>query len=218
MNPLGVTVWNVEYGDGGTVSKTTSGHTGLGPLPVDTRPTWSFPTDLPPPQPAERLMLWGQRYWLRPSPARFHYELDASDEQAQVLAVQRKESPTSSRFTHGIQTATRRAVRDSTTTIPGIPALFLHKCIDNGAICISVPAITRCGHRNLQGPVRSSTTGETGVDLVRQPDSPPNSANLTRTEAANGTPGSCRMSPRHRLHGGIRLPGRPYRRGSHLSR
>ena len=182
VNPLGVTVWN-------TVTAEQFNHLKAILDSVVARRHEAdviVPSDLPPALPPGRLMLWGQRYMVADKPGELHYDVDASDEQAQMLAVRNaKEVADFVAFhmhVHHNRYSFQQYSHDNYP--PDYLRPFLHKLIDNG-----LDMYFGSGNHSMQGieiykgrPIFYNQ-GNFGVDLVRQPDSPPNAANMTRTEA-----------------------------------
>jgi hypothetical protein len=186
VNPLGVTVWN-------TVTAEQFNHLKAILDSVVARRSEAdvvVPSDLPPPLPPGRLMLWGQRFMVAAKPGEIHYELDPGDEQAQILAVRNaKEVADFVAFhmhVHHNRYSFQQYSHDNYP--PDYLRPFLHKLIDNG-----LDMYFGSGNHSMQGieiykgrPIFYNQ-GNLGADLVRQPDSPPASGNLTRTEGREQT-------------------------------
>ena len=150
VNPLGVTVWNTVTREQFDQLKAIEASI----LARRNEPDVLVPTEMPPPLPPGRLMLLGQRYIAAEKPGELRHELDATDEQAVVLAVRkRRSSPTMSFSTCTIISIATRSRRTPTTTI------LLTIC---GPSSINYRQRSRyvrglrgshdAGHRNLQGP------------------------------------------------------------------
>jgi poly-gamma-glutamate synthesis protein (capsule biosynthesis protein) len=186
VNPLGVTVWNTVTAEQFNQLKAILDSV----LARRTEPDVVVPSDLPPPQPPGRLMLWGQRYMVSAKPGELHYDLDPTDERAQILAVRNAKEVADFAVFHMHVHHNRYSFQQYShdNYPPNYLRPFLHKLIDNG-----LDMYFGSGNHSMQGieiykgrPIFYNQ-GNLGVDLVRQPDSPPNPANVTRTEEREQT-------------------------------
>jgi poly-gamma-glutamate synthesis protein (capsule biosynthesis protein) len=156
VNPLGVTVWNTVTAEQFNQLKAILDSVLARRHDADV----IVPSDLPPPLPPGRLMLWGQRFMVAAKPGEIHYDLDPSDEQAQILAVRNaKEVADFVAFhmhVHHNRYSFQQYSHDNYP--PDYLRPFLHKLIDNGLDMYLVPAITRCRASRSTRAVPSSTT------------------------------------------------------------
>jgi poly-gamma-glutamate capsule biosynthesis protein CapA/YwtB (metallophosphatase superfamily) len=186
VNPLGVTVWNTVTAEQFNQLKAILDSVLARRHEADV----VVPSDLPPPLPPGRLMLWGQRFMVAAKPGEIHYDLDPSDEQAQILAVRNaKEVADFVAFhmhVHHNRYSFQQYSHDNYP--PDYLRPFLHKLIDNG-----LDMYFGSGNHSMQGieiykgrPIFYNQ-GNLGADLVRQPDSPPGPGDMTRTERQEQT-------------------------------
>ena len=186
VNPLGVTVWNTVTAEQFNQLKAILDSVLARRHDADV----IVPSDLPPPLPPGRLILWGQRFMAAAKPGEIHYDLDPSDEQAQILAVRNaKEVADFVAFhmhVHHNRYSFQQYSHDNYP--PDYLRPFLHKLIDNG-----LDMYFGSGNHSMQGieiykgrPIFYNQ-GNLGADLVRQPDSPPGPGNMTRTEGREQT-------------------------------
>jgi hypothetical protein len=194
VNPLGVTVWNTVTAEQFNQLKAILDSV----LARRTERDVVVPSDLPPPQPTGQLLLWGQKYMVAEKPGELHYELDPSDEQAQILAVRNAKEIADFVAFHMHSHLNRYSFQKySHDNYPAdFMRPFIHKLIDNG-----LDMYFGSGNHSMQGieiykgrPIFYNQ-GNMGVDLVRRPDSPPNSASMTGTEGREQTAAETQDDP-----------------------
>jgi len=181
VNPLGITVWNTVTQDQFNQLKAIEASI----LARRNDPDVLLPTDLPAPLPAGRLILFGQRDIVGDKPGELRNEVDAADEQAQVLAVRNAKELSDFVVFHMHDHLNRYAFqRYSHNNYPAdYLRPFIHKLIDNGLdMYVGSGVHTMQGIEIYKGRPIFYNQGNLGVDLVRGIDSPPNPQNLTRTE------------------------------------
>ena len=183
VNPLGVTVWNTVTAEQFNQLKAIEASI----LARRNEPDVLVPTDLPPPLPPGRLLLLGQRYISAEKPGELRHELEAADEQAQVLAVRNAKELSDFVVFHMHDHLNRYVFqRYSHNNYPAdYLRPFLHKLIDNGLdMYVGSGVHTMQGIEIYKGRPIFYNQGNFGVDLVRGLDSPNNAQKMTRTEAS----------------------------------
>lgn len=194
VNPLGLTVWNTVTAAQFAQLKAILDSV----LARRTEADVLVPGDMPPPQPAGRLLLWGQHYLVGAKPGELHYEPDPADEQALMLSVRNaKESADFVAFhmhSHLNRYSYQKYSHDNYPADFMQP--FLHKLIDNG-----LDMYVGSGNHSMQGieiykgrPIFYNQ-GNAGADLTRRADSPLNPGNLTGTEARELAGGDTQDEP-----------------------
>jgi poly-gamma-glutamate synthesis protein (capsule biosynthesis protein) len=182
VNPLGVTVWNTVTREQFDQLKAIEASI----LARRNEPDVLVPTEMAPPLPSGRLMLLGQRYIAAEKPGELRHELDATDEQAVVLAVRNAKELSDFVIFHMHDHLNRYSFQAYSHNNYPADYLrpFLHKLIDNGLdMYVGSGVHTMQGIEIYKGRPIFYNQGNIGVDLVRGLDSPPNPQNLTATES-----------------------------------
>jgi len=194
VNLLNLTIWNTVTAEQFNQLKAILDSV----LARRNEPDVLVPSDLPPPQPAGHLMLWGQKYKVAAKPGELHYEIDPADEQAQILAVRNAKEISDFVVFHMHSHLNRYSFQKySHDNYPAdFMRPFIHKLIDNG-----LDMYFGSGNHSMQGieiykgrPIFYNQ-GNMGVDLVRRPDSPPNRGNMTGTEGREETAAESQDDP-----------------------
>lgn len=180
MNPLRLTVWN-------TVTRTQFDQLKAirdSIVARRTEPGLARPTDLPADQP-DRLVFLGKNYVVAESPGEFRYEMNASDVQAQILAVRNaKEYADFVMFTmhvHENRFAFQAYSQDHFP--PDYLVELTHKLIDNGLdMYVGHGNHTMQGIEIYKGRPIFYNHGNFAVQRFGSDDSPPNPDNLTNIE------------------------------------
>lgn len=182
VNPLGVTVWNTVTTEQFDQLKAIEASI----LARRNEPDVLVPTEMPPPLPPGRLMLLGQRYMAADKPGELRHTLDATDEQAVVLAVRNAKELSDFVIFHMHDHLNRYSFQAYSHNNYPADYLrpFLHKLVDNGLdMYVGSGVHTMQGIEIYKGRPIFYNQGNIGVDLVRGLDSPPNPQNLTATES-----------------------------------
>lgn len=180
MNPLRLTVWNVVTA--AQLEQLRGIRDSI--LARRTEPDLARPSDLPTDR-AGRLVLLGKNYMVGDKPGAFHYEMNANDEAAQVLAVRNaKEYADFVMFTmhvHENRFAFQAYSQDHYP--PDYLIKLTHELIDNGAdMYVGHGNHTMQGIEIYKGRPIFYNHGNFAVQRFGSDDSPPNPSNLTNIE------------------------------------
>jgi poly-gamma-glutamate synthesis protein (capsule biosynthesis protein) len=148
-------------------------------------PDVARPSELPTDRPG-RLQMLGKNYMIGPKPGEFHYEMNANDLQAQILAVRNaKEYADFVIFTmhvHENRHAFQAYSQDHYP--PDYLVELTHKLIDNGAdMYVGHGNHTMQGIEIYKGRPIFYNHGNFAVQRFGSDDSPPNPANVTNIES-----------------------------------
>lgn len=184
VNPLGVTVWN-------TVTREQFDQLKAMEASILARRTEAdvlLPSALPPELSAGRLRWLGQNYLVADKPGELRHELNASDEQALVLAVRNAKELSDFVIFHMHDHLNRSLFQ--AYSYSNYPAdylrPFLHKLIDNGLdMYVGSGVHTVQGIEVYKGRPIFYNQGNIGIDIgnVTGLDSPVEPHGMTRTEA-----------------------------------
>lgn len=180
VNPLGLTVWNTVTAEQFAQLKGIQQSI----LARRTEPDVLIPSELPREQQG-RMRLLGTNYMIGERPGEFHYEMNSSDEQAQVLAVRNAKELADfvffSMHVHTNRYAFQAYSQDSYPADYMQP--LLHKLIDNGLdMYVGHGNHTIQGIEIYKGKPIFYNLGNIGADRYGGNYSPPNSENLTAME------------------------------------
>ncbi len=182
MNPLRLTVWNTVTAPQMEQLKAIRDSI----VARRTEPDLARPTDLPTDRPG-RLSFLGKNYMVADKPGAWHYEMNAGDEEAQVLAVRNaKEYADFVMFTmhvHENRFAFQAYSQDHYP--PDYLVELTHKLIDNGAdMYVGHGNHTMQGIEIYKGRPIFYNHGNFAVQRFGSDDSAPNPGNLTQIEAS----------------------------------